>query len=174
MAQLEGRHLEADDFDRMLAGDVIRDLLRWMGDPDATRTRLGENGWHAFCSRCRDELGFGPAEEADVVAGERMAKGEGAWAAVWARFTEAPGSYGDIAGLLRRSTPADAFRFEERERWPDLNEDDEKTVRRALAELPKLSHQEACEAVAGPGAEARRTAATGCGPAWGWRRWLGC
>ena len=148
VAQLEGRHLEADDFDRMLAGDVIRDLLRWMGDPDATRTRLGENGWHAFCSRCRDELGFGPAEEADVVAGERMAKGEGAWAAVWARFTEAPGSYGDIAGLLRRSTPADAFRFEERERWPDLNEDDEKTVRRALAELPKLSHQEAWEAVA--------------------------
>ena len=148
VAQLEGRRLEADDFDRMLAGDVIRDLLRWMGDPDTARTRLGENGWHAFCSRCRDELGFDPAQEADVVAGERMAKGEGAWAAVWERFTEAPGSYGDVAGLLRRSAPADALRFEERERWPDLNEEDEQAVRRALQELPALPHGEACDAVA--------------------------
>ena len=149
VAQLEGRHLEAEDFDRMLAGDVIRDLLRWMGDPDTTRNRLGENGWHAFCSRCQDELGFDPEQEADVVAGERMAKGEGAWAAVWERFTEAPGSYGDIAGLLRRSAPADALRFEERERWPDLNDQDEEAVRLALQGLPELSHREACEAVTG-------------------------
>ena len=148
VAQLEGRRLEADDFDRMLAGDVIRDLLRWMGDPDAARTRLGENGWHAFCNRCRDELGFDPAQEADVVAGERMATGEGAWAAVWERFTEAPGSYGDVVGLLRRSAPAGALRFEERERWPDLNEEDEQAVRRALQELPGLPHGEACDAVA--------------------------
>ena len=148
VAQLEGRRLEADDFDRMLAGDVIRDLLRWMGDPDATRTRLGENGWHAFCNRCRDELGFNPSEEADVVAGERMARGEGAWAAVWERFTEAPDSFGDVAGLLRRSAPAGAFRWEERERWPDLNEEDEQAVRRALTELPHLPHPAASEAVA--------------------------
>ena len=147
VAQLEGRRLEAEDFDRMLAGDVIRDLLRWMGDPETTRGRLGENGWHAFCNRCEDELGFNPAEEADVVAGERMAKGEEGWAAVWQRFAEAPGSYGDVAGLLRRSAPAGALRFEERERWPDLNDEDEKTVRDALQKLTDLPHHEACEAV---------------------------
>ena len=149
VTQLEGRHLEAEDFDRMLAGDVIRDLLRWMGDPETARDRLGDNGWHAFCSRCQDELGFSPQQEADVVAGERMAKDEGAWAAVWERFTEAPGSYGDIAGLLRRSAPADALRFEERERWPDLNDQDEEAVRLALQGLPELSHRAGCEAVAG-------------------------
>ena len=149
VAQLDGRRLEAEDFDRMLAGDVIRDLLRWMGDPATTRNRMGENGWHAFCSRCQDELGFSPQQEMDIVAGERMAKGEGAWAAVWERFTEAPGSYGDIAGLLRRSAPADALRFEERERWPDLNDEDEQAVRLALQGLPDLPHREACEAVAG-------------------------
>ncbi len=148
VSQLAGRRLEADDFDRMLAGDVIRDLLRWMGDADATRARLGANGWHAFCNRCRDELGFNPADQADVVAGERMAKGEGAWVAVWERFAEAPGGYGDVAGLLRRSAPAGALRFEERERWPDLNDEDERAVRDALAKLPALPHGEACEAVA--------------------------
>ncbi len=147
VAQLEGRRLEAEDFDRMLAGDVIRDLLRWMGDSQTTRARLGENGWHAFCNRCQDELGFSPAQEADVVAGERMAKGEERWAAVWERFAEAPGSYGDVARLLRRSAPAGALRFEERERWPDLNDDDEQAVRDALEKLPKLPHHEACEVV---------------------------
>ena len=148
VAQLAGRRLEADDFDRMLAGDVVRDLLRWMGDAEATQARLGEKRWHAFCRLCRDELGFDPAREADVVAGANMAKGEGAWAAVWERFTEAPASYGDVAALLRRSAPAGSLRFEDRERWPDLNDEDEAAVRRALQSLPQRPHGEACETVA--------------------------
>ena len=148
VAQLAGRHLAADDFDRMLAGDVIRDLLRWLGDPDATRKRMGPNGWDAFCARCREELEFDPAHEADVVAGARLAQGDGAWAAVWERFAEAPDRYGDIAGVLRRSRPSGGFRFD-RDRWPDLNEEDEGAVRRALAEIPKLQYGAACEAVVG-------------------------
>lgn len=147
VSQLSGRRLEADDFDRMLSGDVIRDLLRWMGDPKATQARLGANGWAAFCSRCRDEIQFDPEAEADVTAGERLAAGDGPWEAVWARFAEAPGSFGGIAELLHRSAPSGAFRFN-RERWPDLNDEDEKKVREALAELPTLSHAAACDAVA--------------------------
>ena len=147
VAQLADRHLQTDDFDRMLAGDVVRDLLRWLGDPEATRARLGANGWGAFRNRCRDELGFDPETEADVVAGERLGTGEGPWAAVWERFAEAPASYGDIAGLLRRSRPGGDLPFA-RERWPDLNHQDEEAVRGALEELPALPHAEACERVA--------------------------
>ena len=33
IAQLAVRRLEADDFDRMLSDDLIRDVLRWMGKP---------------------------------------------------------------------------------------------------------------------------------------------
>ena len=148
VAQLAGRRLAADDFDRMLAGDVVRDLLRWMGDPEGARGRLGENGWHAFCNRCREELDFDPAREADVAAGEKLAAGAGRWAAVWERFAEAPASYGDVEGLLRRSRPAGgAFRFD-RDRWPDLNQEDEAAVREELAALPELPHAAACAAVA--------------------------
>ncbi len=147
VALLAGKHLQADDFDCMLAGDVVRDLLRWMGDPAGTRARLGQNGWGAFRNRCREELGFDPETEADVVAGERLAKGEGRWAPVWERFAEAPTSYGDIAGLLRRSRPGGDLPFA-RERWPDLNDQDEEAVRKALAELTALTHREACDAVA--------------------------
>ena len=148
LKQLAGRHLAADDFDRMLAGDMVRDLLRWMGDPDGARTRLGSNEWEAFCSRCRDKLDFDPAREADVVAGGRMARGEGSWATVWERFAEAPRSYGDIAGLLSRSKPSVGFRFD-RDRWPDLNDEDEETVRRKLKAIPTLQHWEACDTVIG-------------------------
>ncbi len=146
LAQLGGRQLQADDFDRMLAGDVIRDVLRWMGDPEGTRSRLGENGWGAFCNRCREELAFDPGKEADIVAGERLGQGEGPWAAVWERFVEAPSSYGDIAGLLRRSRPIDEL-FLDRSRWPDLNEADETEVRSALTEIVNLPHARACEKV---------------------------
>ena len=147
IAQLQGRRLQADDFDRLLAADVIRDLLRWMGDPEGARARLGDNAWAAFCSRCRDDLEFDPDTEADVTAGERLGKGDGPWVAVWQRFVESPSSYGDIAGLLSRSRPADSFAFD-RDRWPDLNEEDERALRAAMAELPDLPHGQACDMVA--------------------------
>ena len=146
--QLARRQLAGDDFDRMLAGDVVRDLLRWMGDPDGARTRLGSNEWEAFCSRCRDDLDFDPASEADVVAGELMARGEGPWAALWERFAEAPRSYGDIARLLRRGRPSGGLPFD-RDRWPDLNEEDEETVRDRLMAIPTLQHDEACKTIIG-------------------------
>lgn len=145
--QLADRRLTADYFDRMLAGDVIRDLLRWMGDPSGFRKRMSAGGWGAFCSRCRDELGLDPESEADVVAGERLAKGEDpAWQPVWERFAEAPEGYPGIGHLLRRSRPSNELRFH-RDRWPDLNEEGEEAVRQALAALPKLPPLQACTAV---------------------------
>lgn len=146
ISQLTEKRLQADDFDRMLAADVIRDLLRWMGDPTGTKTRLGANGWAAFCSRCRDELGFNPEIEADVVAGECLGRGDGAWSAVWERFVESPTSYGNIAALLRRSRPIGDLPFA-RERWPDLNDQDEEAVRKALADLKTRTHADACAAI---------------------------
>ena len=147
LLQLETRRLQADDFDRMLSSDLIRDVLRWMGDPARTEARLGESGWGAFCSRCREELDFDPETQADVTAGERLAAAEGTWATVWQRFVESPTSYGGIPELLRRSRPGGSLPFN-RDPWPDLNEKDEEEVRRALANLPQLAHKEACDAVA--------------------------
>jgi len=144
VAQLEGRHLQADDFDRMLTDDVVRDLLRWMGAPDETRDRFGANGWEAFRNRCREELDFDPGREADVVAGERLGRGEGPWGRLWERFAEAPSSYAGIAELLERSRPVDEM-FLEPSRWPDLNEQDEAAVRQALADLSNTTHNDAGE-----------------------------
>ena len=148
LSQLGNRRLQADDFDRMLSSDLIRDLLRWMGDPAGAEARLGENGWGAFRSRCREELDFDPETQADVTAGERLAAAEGTWATVWQRFVESPTGYGGIPELLRRSRPGGESLPFHRDPWPDLNDEDEEEVRRALASLPQLAHEEACDAVA--------------------------
>ena len=146
IAQLRGRRLESEDFDRLLSSDVIRDVLRWMSDPEGTRERLGDNGWGAFGSLCREKLDFDPETQADVTAGELVGCGEGAWGEVWNRFAESPTYYPGIEALLRRSRPTGTLPFH-REPWPDLNDEDEADVREALAALPELSHERACRAV---------------------------
>ena len=146
IAQLALRRLEADDFDRMLSDDLIRDMLRWMGDPDGTKTRLGPGRWGAFCNRCREELAFDPEVDADITAGERLGKGDDAWAKVWDRFVESPTAYQGIDELLRRSQPQMTLLFD-RSRWPDLNDEDEKFVRKELTGLTGLPHGGACDAV---------------------------
>lgn len=143
VSQLSGKRLEADDFDKMLSDDPVRDLLRWMGDPDGARARMGANGWAAFANQCREALGFDPDTEADVVAGERLGAGGGVWGRVWDRFAESPTAFPGIVELLRRSRPVTDLPFSS-ERWPDLNDEDEEGVRAALAVVPSMTHGEAC------------------------------
>lgn len=146
VAQLGGKRLDADDFNRMLAADVIRDILRWMCDPAGTKARLGANGWAAFRSRCREDLGFDPESGSDVEAGALLGRGEDAWEAVWERFIESPTSYAEIVRVLRRSRPAHEMAFE-RDRWPDLNDQDEDAARQELLKVGRLPHAEACRAI---------------------------
>lgn len=146
VSALRGRRLESEDFDRLLSSDVIRDVLRWMGDPQGTRARLGESGWGAFRNLCREKMGLDPQTEADVTAGERLAMGKGAWAEVWNRFAESPASFPGVPDLLRRSRPGGTLPFN-RDRWPDLNDEDESGLRRALATVAGMAHGHACDLV---------------------------
>ena len=145
--QLRGCRLDAADFNKLAGVDLMRDILRWMADPEGARSRMEGNRWNAYCAECRSALGFDPETESDVSAGARLGEGAGRWADVWARFIEAPDAFPGVPGLLARSRPGNELLFD-RERWPDLNEDDENSVRRALAELTELSHADACLMVA--------------------------
>ena len=145
--QLRGRRLDATDFNRLAGVDVTRDILRWMADPDGMRAQLGDPGWKAFRAECEKELRFNPETEADVSAGSRLGEGEGRWANVWARFSEAPDAFPGVADVLSRSRPSDELPLHG-DRWPDLNEMDEEAVRAVLAGVPGLSHSAACDAVA--------------------------
>jgi hypothetical protein len=145
VARLKGRRLEAEDFDRLLSGDVARDLLRWMSEPAKAKELMGPQRWIAFCSQCQAQFGFDPRKDGEITAGERLGRDKGPWADLWERYAEAPQAYLGIPELLRRSKPQELFL--ERSRWPDYNEEDENTVRGALAALQAFSHPEACREV---------------------------
>ena len=140
--RLRGRRLEAEDFDRLLLSDVVRDLLRWMSEPKKARERMGSERWEAFRNQCRTQFNFDPERDGEITAGERLGLGRGPWKEVWERFAEAPQIYPGIPDLLRRSKPNELL-FD-RERWPEINDQDEEEVRTNLAGLKNLSHNEAC------------------------------
>ena len=160
---LRGRRLEADDFDRLMVDDLPRNLLRWLGEPDETRSRLG-GGWNAFRNRCRDELEFDPETGSDLIAGRRLAEAAGTWASLWERYADAPEGYPGVEGLLRRCQPKRQLLTADPARWPNENDRLDSVLRDALRKLTDLPHRRACDEVA------RLEARHGKRRAWVWSR----
>jgi hypothetical protein len=144
ISALRGHKLEAEDFDRLMVGDPVRDLLLWISDTKV-RDVWDAAHWKAFCSRCKDEFHFDPVADGDLVAAERLGLRKGAWPEVWRRFTESPALYPGIPTALRRARPADLF--VQRDSWPDENEKDERSLRSALTALPKFTPEEGRKAL---------------------------
>ncbi len=144
--ELRGRRLDANDFNRIAGVDIVRDILRWMNDPKATRAGMEDAGWEAFRAEARSELRFDPGEDSDVDAGAKLAEGAGRWGEAWSRFNEAPREFRGVREVLGRSRPGGELVLD-RDRWPDLNEEDEGAVRDALAGVPDLPHAHACRRV---------------------------
>lgn len=142
VVRLQGKRLEAEDFDKLMIGDAPRDLLHWLGDPEGTRAQWDEDTWAAFCGRCRQDYGFDPEADGEIAGGELLGKREGPWAAVWARVEEAPAAYGGIADLLRKAKPKGKLIFD-REAWPDETDAMEKELRGKLIEAAAMAPAEA-------------------------------
>jgi len=142
VARLRGRRLEAEDFDKLMIGDTPRDLLVWLGDPEATRGEWDDAKWSAFCNRCRQDYDFDPEADGEIVGGEKLGQRDDAWFGVWERFTESPALYPGLPDLLRRAKPKGLLTFE-KDPWPDENDSMENVVRAALAEVGSMKSAEA-------------------------------
>ena len=142
---LVGRRLEADDFDRLLTEDSVRDVLVWLNDPAGTRPIWGERRSEAFVARCEADLGFHPDKDGEVDGAERLGRREGLWDGIWRRFEEAPSLYPQLPELLRRAMP-DMFTLP-RSSWPQCNDDDETALREALNGLRREPARTARKAV---------------------------
>ena len=130
---LEGRRLEAEDFDRLFSDDPVRDVLTWLGHGGAMPSDWDTARWGAFASRCKADFGFDPREDGELVAAERLGLREGPWESVWRRFAEAPALYPGVSDLLRMAMPNDLF--VEPSSWPATNEKGEADLQRALLAL---------------------------------------
>ncbi|PWQ83321.1 hypothetical protein DKY64_22700, partial [Stenotrophomonas maltophilia] len=61
--------------------------------------------WNVFAKRCKSDFGFDPVADGVLVAAERLAKGDGKWAAVWALYRDSFGSFPNIFALLAKAQP---------------------------------------------------------------------
>ncbi|HUT94081.1 MAG TPA: BREX-1 system phosphatase PglZ type B [Thermoguttaceae bacterium] len=141
-ARLRGKRLEAEDFDKLMIGDTPRDLLLWLGDPDGTRGQWDEGTWAAFRNRCRQDYGFDPETDGEIVGGEQLGERDDAWFGVWERFAESPALYPGVPDLLRRAKPKGRLTFE-KESWPDENDSMENALRAALVEVGSMKPADA-------------------------------
>lgn len=143
IAKLRGKRLEADEFDKLMVQDTVKELLLWLNAPQGIRAAWKDGKWSAFKSRCRTEYGFDPEKDGDLAGGELLGKKEGNWGAVWERFTESPALYPGIPDLLRKAKPASGDLFEDQSSWPQQNEAMEEDLRRQLKDLEKVAAPQA-------------------------------
>ena len=140
VTELEGRRLDSADFDRLLTTDPVRDILRWLDDPQATREQWGKQVWGAFRSVCRSDYGFDPEADGEIVGAEKLGSKADKWSAVWTRFAESPRLYPNLPALLRKAEPPhQQDLFAERSTWPGTNEKEEESLRAALAKLQDVA-----------------------------------
>lgn len=140
--------LRAPFLDLLLNPDEGRNILRWLDDPTGYRQATDANAWASFCDLCHRKYQFHPEKDGPLTAAELLGKREGAWEAVWSRFTEAPERYPHLPALLRSArSQSYLFIFADDEAWPQDNEAGETTLRGALAALKNTLPAEARTAI---------------------------
>ena len=135
LPQLQGRRLDSDFFNGLIAPDATGSLLRWLSDPEAFKQRRTEAEWKAFCQQCKTDFRIDAVKDGPLKAAQSLAGRENHWSKVWQRFAEAPANYPGVVEWLRRAAPKDPTMFDSAEVWPDINEREELQLRLAMEKL---------------------------------------
>ena len=136
VASLQGKRLEAADFNAMAAHDPAGMLLRWLCDPAKAWQEWPAEKRTAFQQICQEQYSFSPSADGRLGAAERLIAGGPAWDAVWQRFEEAPATYAGVKDALALVQPVDLF-MAKSPRLPKANQEEEDRLRQALMELPQ-------------------------------------
>lgn len=148
--KLRKGRLEASDFDRLLVGDVNRQVLEWMADPKGMRAGMSREGgaaWGAFASAVRSELSLDPSKATALDAAEKLGSGGGGWDDVWERFAQSPGQFPHVKDLLTQAKPggAEGLFAGSGARWPSVNAEAEAKLRKELLALAEKRVEEVRE-----------------------------
>jgi hypothetical protein len=149
--ELKGRAINAEWLLSLMAPNPTRDLLQWMSAPDVTRKQWGDVLWDVFTKRCKSDFGFDPVADGVLVAAERLAKGEGKWAAVAVLYRDSFASFPNVYPLLAKVQPPQMGLFPDQELlagYPQANEESENALRYALAACASMDAAQARTAVA--------------------------
>jgi len=147
VAQMRGRHLEAEDFEKLIIEDPVKDLLTWLNKPAEVREQWPPVKWKTFRSRCKKEYKFDPEKDGELVAGELLGRKYESWEPVWNRLAEAPALYNGVAEVLRKSRPINLGMWDDKSTWPQENESGEEQLRAALLQLDGFPADQARERI---------------------------
>lgn len=134
--EFKGRQINAEWLLGLMAPNPTRDVLFWMNDPASARNQWGDVLWDVFSKRCKADFGFDPTADGVLIAAERLAKGDGKWAAVAELYKDSFASFRGIFGLLAKVQPPQLGLFPEQETlagYPQANEQGESALRYALS-----------------------------------------
>jgi len=138
ISELQGRQINAEWLDSLLAPNPTRDILAWLNDSDWVRLQWGTGRWAIFMSRCKKDFGFDPEGDGELVAAEKLAMKEGAWAAVWEQYTDSYPSFPNVVDQLERvSSPASSGLFDDVSGFARVNVEQEAAL---CTELDALGH----------------------------------
>ena len=148
LSQLQGRRLDSEYFNELVAPDATGLLLRWLGDPEVFKQRRSDAEWKAFCEQCKVDFRFDPVKEGALKAAQLLAGRGSAWSKVWRRFADAPANYPGIVEWLKRAAPKEQTALDSAEIWPGINDSDERELQHALESLVDRSQDAVIRGVA--------------------------
>src|ERR1035437_4471187 len=149
LSHFQGRRLDAEFFNGLVAPDATGLLLRWLGGPEAFKQRRSDAEWKAFREQCKADFRFDPVKEGPLKAAQFLAERGNHWSNVWQRFAEAPANYPGIVEWLKRAAPkVPMAMFDTAEVWPTINESEERELQQALALLVDRPQDEVIRRIA--------------------------
>ncbi|MBK1656249.1 BREX-1 system phosphatase PglZ type B [Allochromatium vinosum] len=152
LTELQGRRLNADWLHSLLAPNPTRDLLAWLNDPERIPSQWEEARWSVFLKRCTADFGFHPLHDGPLTAAERLARGDGPWAAVAELYRDSFTSFPNVYDWLLKVQPPQGQLelFNDPKSlagYPQVNEQQETALRYALAACGAMPPEPARTAV---------------------------
>ncbi|MFC7409479.1 BREX-1 system phosphatase PglZ type B [Hydrogenophaga atypica] len=152
--ELKGRQINAEWLLSLMAPNPTRDVLFWMNNPASARHQWGDVLWDVFSKRCKADFGFDPTSDGVLTAAERLAKGDGKWAAVTEVYKDSFASFPGVFGLLAKVQPPQLGLFPDMDPngplagYPQANEQGEASLRYALSACAAMDAAQARTAIA--------------------------
>jgi hypothetical protein len=138
--------IDAEYLNNQLFPDIVSNILKWMCKGDAALVLMDPGKKEVFYNLCKSQYDFEPDHKNIKAIAEKLGTQRNAWKYVWQHYANAPKKYPEIEALLRLAKPADLgsglFSFPD-ESWPQVNEQKEDELYKALIAVSKLHPGEA-------------------------------
>ena len=138
--------IDAEYLNNQLFPDIVSNILKWMCKGDAALVLMDSGKKEVFYNLCKSQYDFEPDHKNIKAIAEKLGTQRNAWKYVWQHYANAPKKYPEIEELLRLAKPADLgsglFSFPD-ESWPQVNEQKEEELYKALIAVSKLHPGEA-------------------------------